>query len=163
MHWNNIIYCKYLLACHHLHVTQSLEYKDRCPKIDYQSFFYGALLGKKMIEKQGYKSREKIIICKIWIVSCKDDTTVLKSLTYFIKKSIHRRIHSKTWNGVQKMYPGGTKFFEVQNSEMGYCTPKWGTVGNPATDTLMVIFLGNFSFRNSYLIDVIHNEWKFVG
>jgi hypothetical protein len=48
------------------------------------------------IEKQGYKSREKIIICKIWIVSCKDDTTVLKSLTYFIKKSIHRRIHSKT-------------------------------------------------------------------
>jgi len=34
-------------------------------------------------------------------------------------------------NGVQKLYPRGTNFFEVQTVQMGYCTPKWGTDGNP--------------------------------
>ena len=35
-------------------------------------------------------------------------------------------------NEVQKRYPRGTNFFGVQAVQMGYCTPKWGTVGNPA-------------------------------
>ena len=30
------------------------------------------------------------------------------------------------------MYPRGTEFSGVQNGEMGDCTPKWGTFGNPA-------------------------------
>ena len=34
-------------------------------------------------------------------------------------------------NEVQKWYPRGTNFFGVQTVQMGYCTPKWGTVGNP--------------------------------
>jgi hypothetical protein len=38
------------------------------------------------------------------------------------------------------MYPRGTKFFEVQNSEMGYCTPKWGTVGNPAAESSTYLY-----------------------
>jgi hypothetical protein len=33
------------------------------------------------------------------------------------------------------LYPWGTKIFEVQNAEMGYCTPKWGTVGHPVVNT----------------------------
>jgi hypothetical protein len=31
----------------------------------------------------------------------------------------------------------GTEFFGVQNAEMGYCTPKWGTVGSPASMILV--------------------------
>ncbi len=31
------------------------------------------------------------------------------------------------------MYPRGTEFSGVQNGEMGDCTPKWGTFGNPVT------------------------------
>jgi hypothetical protein len=38
-------------------------------------------------------------------------------------------------NGVQFLYLRGTNFFEVQNGEMGYCTPKWGTDGNPVCYT----------------------------
>ena len=34
-------------------------------------------------------------------------------------------------NEVQKWYPRGTNFFGVQTVQMGYCTPKWDTVGNP--------------------------------
>ena len=34
-------------------------------------------------------------------------------------------------NEVQNLYPRGTNFFEVQTVKMGYCTPKWGTVGSP--------------------------------
>ena len=34
-------------------------------------------------------------------------------------------------NEVQKWYPRGTNSFWVQTIQMGYCTPKWGTVGNP--------------------------------
>jgi hypothetical protein len=34
-------------------------------------------------------------------------------------------------NGVQNMYPKDTQFSEVRNVEMGYCTPKWGTVSSP--------------------------------
>ena len=29
------------------------------------------------------------------------------------------------------MYPRGANFFEVQTPQRGYCTLKWGTVGNP--------------------------------
>ena len=36
-------------------------------------------------------------------------------------------------NEVQKWYPRGTNFFGVQTVRMGYCTPKWGTVGNPVS------------------------------
>jgi hypothetical protein len=45
--------------------------------------------------------------------------------TLFIIKRI------KSSNGVQILYPWGTTFFEVQTAQMGYCTPKWGTVGSP--------------------------------
>ena len=33
--------------------------------------------------------------------------------------------------GYKSVYPRGTNFLEVQNVRMGYCIPKWGTVGNP--------------------------------
>ena len=35
-------------------------------------------------------------------------------------------------NEVEKWYPRGTILFGVQTVQMRYCTPKWGTVGNPA-------------------------------
>ena len=37
------------------------------------------------------------------------------------------------------MVPQGYKFFWVQTVEMGYCTPKWGTVGNPDYEHLFTI------------------------
>ena len=37
----------------------------------------------------------------------------------------------KNADGVQNAYLRGTIIFEVQNAQMGYCTPKWGTAGNP--------------------------------
>ena len=37
----------------------------------------------------------------------------------------------KNADGVQNAYLRGTIFFEVQNGQMGYCTPKWGTAGSP--------------------------------
>jgi hypothetical protein len=53
----------------------------------------------------------------------------------------------------------GTKFSEVQNSEMGYCTPKWGTVGNPGitlsfrkgNKRRIVSFLSVYISENDYL------------
>ena len=46
-------------------------------------------------------------------------------------------------NEVQKWYPTDTNFIGVQTVQMGYCTPKWGTVGNPggvdSKDTFLVI------------------------
>jgi hypothetical protein len=36
--------------------------------------------------------------------------------------------------GYKNAYPRGTNFCEVQKVEMGYCTSKWGTDGNPAVD-----------------------------
>jgi hypothetical protein len=33
--------------------------------------------------------------------------------------------------GYKNAYPRGTNFCEVQKVEMGYCTSKWGTDGNP--------------------------------
>ena len=37
----------------------------------------------------------------------------------------------KNADGVQNTYLRGTIFFWVQKAQMGYCTPKWGTAGNP--------------------------------
>ncbi|CAM4802865.1 unnamed protein product [Rotaria magnacalcarata] len=53
--------------------------------------------------------------------------TLLVILQYDFKV-MHR---GNSPNGVQKWYLRGTNFFEVQTVQKGYCTPKWGTVGNP--------------------------------
>ena len=39
-------------------------------------------------------------------------------------------------NEVQKGYLRGTNFFGIQTVQMGYCPPKWGTVGNPAVASI---------------------------
>jgi hypothetical protein len=47
----------------------------------------------------------------------------------------------KNVDGVQNVYPRGTIFFEVQKAQMGYCTPKWGTAGNPGVGVACVSVL----------------------
>ena len=42
-------------------------------------------------------------------------------------------------NEVQKWYSRDTNFFRVQTVQMGYCTSKWGTVGNPDSKCLSSI------------------------
>ena len=36
--------------------------------------------------------------------------------------------------GYRNVYPRGTDFVGVQKVQMGYCTPKWGTVGHPGAE-----------------------------
>jgi hypothetical protein len=51
------------------------------------------------------------------------------------------------------MYPRGTEFSGVQNGEMGDCTPKWGTFGNPETYILNQRKTPSFTIYNiRYLI-----------
>jgi hypothetical protein len=40
--------------------------------------------------------------------------------------------------GYKMCTPRGTDFCGVQKVEMGYCTPKWGTVGNPDICTISI-------------------------
>ncbi len=37
------------------------------------------------------------------------------------------------------MYPKGTTFSGVRNGEMEYCTPKWGTVGSPVLNRILLV------------------------
>ena len=43
-------------------------------------------------------------------------------------------------NEVQKRYPRGRNFFGIQTVQMGYCTPKWATVGNPVNRSMDSIY-----------------------
>ncbi len=52
-------------------------------------------------------------------------------MIYFYQKISLLQYRLKDLNGVQNTYPRGTEFSGVQNGEMGDCTPKWGTFGNP--------------------------------
>ena len=58
------------------------------------------------------------------------------------------------------MVPQGYKFFGVQTVQMGYCTPKWGTVGNPASDrpsTLSFsLSISFFTFSSFSFWDIVH-------
>jgi hypothetical protein len=45
------------------------------------------------------------------------------------------------------MYPRGTEFSGVQNGEMGYCSPKWGTVGSPGIDILCLHAINNIHLK----------------
>ena len=72
-------------------------------------------------------------------------------LFYFMKRLSLFCVSEKVKMGYKKVYLWGTDFCGVQKVKMGYCTPKWGTVGSPASNTqLKEIF-----FSHSLLIVVI--------
>ena len=48
-----------------------------------------------------------------------------------LKHCLNLMQEKNSLNGVQKLYPRGTILFGVQIPQMGYCTLRWGTVGNP--------------------------------
>ena len=50
-------------------------------------------------------------------------------------------------NEVQKWYPRGTIFSGVQTVQMGYSTPKWGTVGKPVRNSNLVSVDRNYALK----------------
>ncbi len=54
--------------------------------------------------------------------------------------------------GYKNVYLKGTNFCGVQRVEMGYCTSKWGTDGNPDQGPYQAIIVSSlkFYFRNSF-------------
>jgi len=80
--------------------------------------------------KESNKYGPEILLFHISRLQTNMLTTVI-ILLILLKYCFNLMERENSLNGVQKLYIRGTIYFEVQTAQMRYCTPKWGTGGNP--------------------------------